>query len=95
MNNIISITDYERMRKNMEIKKENIESNEIKTGDTSVDARWLLDALFLPDSTEEHKNANDDTDLGEVLERFYGNAQEKMHRIRYSDGIERVLTFDE
>ncbi len=55
----------------------------------------LLDSLLVEDNLEGYKDCNDDHDFGNVLES-YGCGGTKTHgrKIRYSDGKERVFSFD-
>lgn len=51
----------------------------------------LLKALNNNNSAD-YKNANEDYDLGDVL-RFYDDKSEN-HKIRYTDGTEKILSFN-
>lgn len=53
----------------------------------------MLEALSGKDDTENYKNCNNDDDFGEVLEICGSGIH--MHKIMYSDGIERTFSFDD
>lgn len=58
-------------------------------------ADGLLESLLKEDNTENYTNCNDDHDFGKVL-AFYssGDTKTQGHKLRYSDGQEKVFSFD-
>ena len=60
-----------------------------------LEAENLLKALSTKENTDDNTYTynNDDRDFGEVLKFCSGNTMPE-HKIEYSDGIERILSFD-
>ena len=58
-------------------------------------ADGLLESLLEEDATENYTNCNDDHDFGKILD-FYSSGDHKTHgyKLRYSDGQEKVFSFD-
>ncbi len=55
----------------------------------------LIKALAEEDRTASFTDSNDDRDFGKVLD-FYSSGETKTqgHTLRYSDGTERIFSFD-
>lgn len=57
-------------------------------------AKNMLGALSDETDIDEYKNNNDDFDFGKVLEFCSSNPVHSGHKLRCSDGQERIFSFD-
>lgn len=61
-----------------------------------LSAKGLLESLSKEETCESYSDCNDDHDFGEVLDFFNnGNSTYIGHNIRYSDGQEKIFSFDD
>lgn len=59
-----------------------------------LEIKSLLEALSDNEEMEQYQDDNDDYDFGKVLE-FCSESTLRQHKIRYSDGTIKEISFDE